>query len=172
MIAKLTEISEIFGVSAVTVSEWVAAGMPKMAKNEYDVAACVQWRCARLKEAAEIARNSGDEKLHALKMQGQKIANKANEIKLRRMLGELVDLQAARLAWLNETTIFRKSLNAMVYKLSAALEGEHTKVARLGIIAKEVTEVLNMVGELRIESATAEEIDELTIEDGSDNITE
>jgi hypothetical protein len=29
-----------------------------------------------------------------------------------------------------------------------------------------------MVGELRIESATAEEIDELTIEDGSDNITE
>ena len=50
MIVNKTELSEIFGVSQTTLTEWQKAGMPykkganTSAGNTYNTAACIAWR--------------------------------------------------------------------------------------------------------------------------------
>lgn len=166
-VVTYTDLMYVFNVSHEGISNMVEAGMPKLARGEYDLIECARWKIQQLADQLEVARTSGDEKLHGLKMQGQRISNKANEIKLRKMLGELVDLQAARLAWLNETTIFRKALSAMVFKLAAALDNADTKTKRLQAITAEVHAVMEMIGDIKLE--TEINIEELENVDADDS---
>jgi hypothetical protein len=58
-----------------------------------------------------------------------------------------------RIAWVGETKVFRKALNAMVPKLESSLEGVTDKSRRRQIIQDKVKEVLNQISEnLKIET--------------------
>jgi phage terminase Nu1 subunit (DNA packaging protein) len=54
------EISEVFGVSVVTIDVWVTEGMPCIKRgrakpSEYDLKACVQWRRQRDTAKSDVA---------------------------------------------------------------------------------------------------------------------
>lgn len=143
--------------------------MPKIERGKYDFIECVRWRIERLEEQLYIAENSGDEKLHGLKVEGQRISNKERMLKLRKMMMELVPYDSARLAWLNETTIFRKNLLAVVPKICTAMEslapGHTTKIRQM--VSEHIHDVLFGLGELRVDmdndndiEANSEQVDD------------
>ena len=150
MIVTVTQLAEIYECTERTIQNWAEEGMPKEDRGEYDLAKVAKWVYLRQKRELEIVRESGDEKLHALKMQGQRINNREREVKLRRMLGELVDFDAVRIAWVGECKVFRKNLSALVPKLAHALAGVEDTGKKREIILNHVREVMNMLGELKI----------------------
>ncbi len=103
-----------------------------------------------LKEENHILKTSGDEKLHALKMKTQRIIIMEREAKYKKQIKSLIDFDAVRMAWIDETTKLRKEIIALRNKLPIALEGiiEHAK--RDEIIDREVFSCLNALGELKI----------------------
>lgn len=169
-ILTLSELCEFLKVSDQTVLNWAEKGMPREERGKYSLVKCAQWRLERLAEELDIAKNSGDEKLHSLKVEGQKISNKERSVRLRKMLGQLVDFEAARLAWLNETTIFRKNLQAAIFKLHSSLQGVTDRNRQLEIITREIKEVQNMIGDLKIDNSTSfDELDgEFNSEESND----
>lgn len=176
--ASVGFLSSLFSTDERTVQLWVKEkGMPKPEeRGVYDLIACLKWKYNRQVEEIEMLKASGDERLHALKMEGQRIANKERELKLKKMLGELVDYDDVRVAWVGETKIFRKALNSMVPKLEASLEGINERARRRMIIQEKVKEVLTQIAEnLKIETENTEfeelpdYIDELS---GTDDETE
>lgn len=158
----LPECAEYFKVSDQTVLNWVEKGMPKRSKGQYSLLDCTRWRLEQLSAELEIVKNSGDEKLHALKIEGQKISNRERAIKLRMLLGQLVDFESANIAWLDETTMIRKNLTAMIYKLASAVQGVTDQNKIIEIISREVRSVQNMIGHLKFDNNTS--IDELEAE--------
>lgn len=160
-IISVEELADFFNRDVRTVQLWAKnEGMPKNARGEYDILKCAQWKIRNLEEENEILRNSGDEKLYALKSEGQKIANKERELKLRKALKELVDVESVRIAWLGEMKIFSKALKALINKLSAALDGVEDREQRREIIERLVREVMTMIGELKItDTVEGDELD-------------
>jgi hypothetical protein len=139
---------------------WVEnQGMPKDSHGEYNLIDCARWRIRKLEEENDILKNSGDENLHAEKLKGQRISNMEREVRYRRTLGELVDLEAVRMAWTTETKNFRKALKGLENKLNVSLENVSDPLKRKDIIELEIRDVLTTLGDLRIE-----------IEDNTDEI--
>ncbi len=147
-------LANFFGKTPRTIQLWVEnEGMPKPEqRGKYNFFNCIQWRLKKLEDEAEILRNAGDEKLYALKADGQRIANKEREIKVRKLLGELVEYDAVRLAWVGETKTFSKALKSLISKLDVSLEGVDDRITRRSVIEKEIREVMNMLGDLKIET--------------------
>jgi len=159
-------LAKFFERDVRTVQLWANEGMPKEARGEYDFLKCVKWRIAKLEEENNILRNSMDEKLHALKVEGQKISNMNNSLKLRRLLGELISFEAAKIAWLNETTLLRKNILALIPKLTTALDNVNERSKRQLIIAELIYETLNMLGDFKPDL----EIDENEMLDDDDKV--
>lgn len=151
MIVRVDILAEFFGKTDRTMQRWVEDGMPKLEKGEYDLLECAKWRIHKLEEELETAKNSGDADHLALKKQGQCISNMEKEFKFKKLIGELVDSEAVRLAWTNETKNFRKALKALINKLVYALEEVTDKSKRQEIITREVNDCALTLGELRIE---------------------
>ena len=141
---KLAELADIFQVTDRRIQQYCEEGMPKMARGEYDLAECARWLVNYWKEKYDIAENSGDEKLHHLKMEGQRIYNRERELKYKRLLGELVSFSETKIAWVNEVLIFRKALDSMGQKLMVALEHVHDGERKREIIFGEIREVKQM----------------------------
>lgn len=137
--------------------------MPKLAKGQYDFKACVKWRIETLENRLEIAENSGDEKLHALKVEGQRIQNKERLLKFKRLTMELISYEAARIAWLNETTIFRKNLIGMAPRLTNALSS-FVATEKIGHVKEEIYtaihDVLTRLAELSINLTDLPDVEE------------
>ena len=86
-----SEIAAIFGVSARTVTEWQAAGMPVAVQGgpgtpgEYDAPACVRWLVER--EVRKVQGESPKDRL--ARLQGDDL-----EMKLERERGKLIEAGA------------------------------------------------------------------------------
>lgn len=157
-IVDVEYLANFFGVTARRVQQWADEdGMPRESRGEYDILKCARWKIRKLEEECEILRNSGDEKLHALKMEGQRIKNKKDELALRKVMGELVDYESVKIAWASETKTFAKALKVMINKLYDALEEVEDRIQKKSIIEREVKAVLNRLGDLDIKEDFDEE---------------
>jgi hypothetical protein len=101
--------------------------LPRESKGKYDFVKANRWMYERQKNKLEILESSGDEKLHGLKMEGQRIANKEKELRLNKLLGEIVDYEAVKIAWLNEVNIIKQAIHQMSYILQTELNEQDDK---------------------------------------------
>lgn len=157
---ELKELAEIYRKDERTIQLWdeenkAKYGTARLEKGKYNLVKFVTNRNNFLVEQLEIAKNSGDEKLHDLKIEGQKTANKLADLKLRQLSKNLISYDAARLAWLDETVVFRNNTLALIPKLYTALhiidEKQKEKIVEL------VHEVLTMLGDFKPEAIDEEE---------------
>lgn len=153
MIVNVETLAEFFGKTARRIQQWADEdGMPKDSRGKYDLEECAKWRIKKLEEEIDIVRNSGDEKLYDLKMDNQRLSNIERELKLRRLMGELVESEAVRIAWTNETKNFRKGLKALKTKLINGLAGIDDENKKREIIQREIDMISNFMAELKVES--------------------
>lgn len=149
-------LANLYDVEVRTIQLWEEKFIEKnyessrVERGEYDIIKFVRNVHKVQKEEIDILKNSMDEKLHALRVEGQKTDNRLKYLKLKKLERELISFDQARMAWVNETTIFRKNLIAMIPKLVTTLDGVDNQHKRHEIIMKEVHEVLNMLGNLKI----------------------
>ncbi|RMG78716.1 MAG: hypothetical protein D6707_09445 [Bacteroidetes bacterium] len=159
-------LAEFWGVDARTVQNYADARyenppLPREERGKYNFVKAMKWMYNRQKRKIEILENSGDEKLHALKVNTQKVILEERKLKLRRLLGELVDADAVRIAWLTEVKYFEKAIDALVPKLDHALENVTDPNQRREILRKFINEAkLSIAQDLKIDQdeETEEEI--------------
>jgi len=183
-IVTLETLAEFYEVDIRTIQLWDEKAsenkMPsaRIERGKYDFVIYAKNIYKTLKDQNELLKSSGDEKLHALKMDGQRISNRERELKLRRLTGELVNFDKARHAWLDETTIIRRNILSLVPKLTTALENVTETHKKKQLILEQIHAVLNEIGELKIDLTEEEEeendttlIDELSnvIDDANSN---
>jgi len=168
-------LAQFFDKDARTIQLWAKfEGMPKEDRGLYDFMKCVKWRCEYLEEKLNIAETSKDEKLHRLKVEGQKLANKRKAIELKQLIGELVPYDTIKLAWINETIMFRRNLQSAEYKISNQLDflDRETRQRVEQIVKKEIYETQRMIGELKVDLQELEKFYNEEFDNVEQNITE
>lgn len=166
MIIDLQQISALFRVDDRTIQLWTTKGMPKNGRNSYDYVVCSQWLIDKLRVDKEIAEQSGDEKLHGLKMETQRIVNQQKRLQLQRMLGQLIDADEVRVAWTNEIKLFQKMIKGALAKIVVGIANLEDKKLQVEVIETHITEALSSLSEeLKIDAG---EDEEFIIEDVSD----
>ena len=162
-LVKAEYLAKFFDRDIRTIQIWAKKrGMPKEAPNRYDVLKCAKWRINLLEEENKILRDSGDERLHALKTETQRVILAERKEHYKKYLGELVDMEMVRIAWLSEINYFKKAMNALKTKLLNNLEGVTEKNTQMVIINKGINEaLLAMSEELQVE-IEEEDIEEVS----------
>jgi hypothetical protein len=141
-------LAELLKCDPRTIQLWVQnEGAPRTERGEYPLLKFLLWRINKLSSDLEIAQSSGDEKLHALKVDTQKIILAERKAKYKKMLGELVELETVRIYWRSEISYFKKAMNALKTKLLNSLEGITEKTDQMVIITREVNQALNAIAE-------------------------
>lgn len=128
-------LAEFWEVDPRTIQNYADASyetppLPRVAKGEYDFVKAMKWMYTRLKRKLEIAENSGDETLHALKMEGQIIKNRRDEVQYKRELAQLLDKKTTLIAFSNQMSVIANNLVGLKFDLMRDLESvidEHEK---------------------------------------------
>lgn len=116
-----TEIAAIFGVSARTITEWQAAGMPVAVQGgpgvpgEYDAPACVRWLVER-----EVRKVQGPEtpKDRLARLQGDSL-----ELELARERGKVIDTATVEPAMRAAIVSARERIRNEPARIATQLEG-------------------------------------------------
>lgn len=121
-----TEIAGIFGVSARTITEWQASGMPVAVfggpgvPGEYDAPACIRWFVDR-----EVKKVSGGE---SSKDRLQRLQGDALEAKLALDRGKLIPTDQVEPAMRAAIVTARERLRNEPARIAALLDGkDHTE---------------------------------------------
>ena len=115
-----TEIASIFGVTARTITEWQAGGMPLAVQGgpgvpgEYDSAACIQWLVQR--EVRKVQSESPKDRV--LRLQAE---NMEMDLGLRR--GHLIEAASAEPAMRAAIVSARERIRGDPARIAARLEG-------------------------------------------------
>lgn len=115
-----TEIAGIFGVSARTITEWQANGMPVAllggpgVPGEYDSDVCIRWLVAR--EVRKVQGESPKDRL--ARLQGDDL-----EIKLETQRGKLIDVGAVEPAMRAAIVSARERIRSEPARIAAQMEG-------------------------------------------------
>lgn len=121
----LITLSKIFNVKERTISNWVAAGMPKAERGKYDLASCTSWLIKKLRKKVELLK-AGDKTIYRLKKEGLERANILKDIDIKVKLRQLIDLDMVRQAWLDETVLFKRHFLSIIPKITIALQDRVT----------------------------------------------
>lgn len=115
-----TEIANIFGVTARTITEWQAAGMPVAVQGgpgvpgEYDSAACIRWQVER--EVRKVQGESPKDRL--ARLQGDDL-----EMKLAHQRGKLIDTSTVEPAMRAAIVSARERICGEPARMAILLEG-------------------------------------------------
>lgn len=115
-----TEIANIFGVSARTITEWQAGGMPVAVQGgpgvpgEYDSAACIRWQLER--EVRKVQGESPKDRL--ARLQGDDL-----EMKLAHQRGKLIDTAAVEPAMRAAIVSARERIRSEPARIATLMEG-------------------------------------------------
>lgn len=115
-----TEIAGIFGVSARTITEWQAAGMPVAVHGgpgipgEYDSAACIRWLVER--EVRKVQGKNPKDRL--ARLQGDDL-----EMKLAHQRGKLIDTATVEPAMRAAIVSARERIRNEPFRIATQLEG-------------------------------------------------
>ena len=138
-ICNQRELSEITGVSQVSLWTWGKEGMPLLRagatgeENQYDTEAVIRWMIDR--EVAKLGRE--DQKERLARLQGDKI-----EMELAVSRGELVPAAMIEPTWSSIVTAVRQALLSIPVRLAPLLEVTPGVDAKRALIEEEVHDVL------------------------------
>ena len=144
-------LAKFFDKAERTIRDWASSdemGMPKEGHDSYDFEKVIKWRLNYLQKENEILKNSGDEKLHAMKIRGQEIKNKKDEIELKKALGKLIEKKPALIAWSNQINIIKSHINSMRHDLTTELSLNDDEVKSLN---KTIDGFLEILAHIEIE---------------------
>ncbi len=149
-IVSVEVLAKFFKKDVRTIQYWASElGMPKLGRGEYDFVECCQWRNEYLEKEIEKLK-LGDETLYKLEQEGAQLTNQMRKVKLMKELQRVVDRDLANIAWANEITSLRSSLDALEYNLTMALKNLHDEEKKRELIKKNIREIKNQLGnELR-----------------------
>lgn len=106
-------VARLFGVTVMTVSNWVDEGMPKSVRGQYDADACVQWYRARMDRKHAERDAAGDAKEQLTRAQVER-----TQLEVQQLRGELV-----------EATEFQRVVNQAATVIASQLDGLGPRVA-------------------------------------------
>jgi len=141
-------LADFFSVTDRTIQKWEEKfeekKLPRARRDRgyYDFLVFILNIYNLQKEEIEMLKSSGDEKLHRLKMDGQRIQNKERDIKFRRLLGSLVDFNRVQAAVADVTLNWRKHILSLIPKITNATDGVVDRSKRIQQIEKEVHKLL------------------------------
>lgn len=141
MIVNKTQLAEIHGVTDRTVTDWQKAGMPVRAlggpgrghENQYDVAACIEWRIQRALAGAQV--ESAKERKDRL--EGDRI-----ELQLAKEAGLLVALEEIEPLWTSAILAAKSGLMEGVYRLKAELDAAYGVDVDVALLEDHVAQTL------------------------------
>lgn len=138
-IVNQRELSEVTGVSQVTLWNWKKEGMPVVRSGEngqedqYDTVQVIDWMLAR--EAAKYKQEGEKDRL--ARLQGDKI-----ELELAELRAELVPASKIEPAWTSIAMAVRQALLPLGVRLAPLLETTSGIDAKRALIDEEVREAL------------------------------
>lgn len=147
VIVSTSELAKLFDVSDKYISQLVLDhGMPKVAKNKFNLYDCVKWRFDyneeiyedRLKKIREENTKSRLERANA----------ELKELELAEKRGSLIPAESVERAKLNDAIIYIKSLDALKTKLPPVLLGAKTEQDISKIIEKETDSIRTQIADL------------------------
>lgn len=140
-----TELAEIFGVSARTITEWQAGGMPVAVQGgpgvlgEYDSVACIRWLVER-----EVRKVQGENPRDRLqRLQGDDL-----EMKLARERSQLIPASAVEPAMRAAIVTARERILGEPARIAALLEGKN-RTEREDMLRGLIDEVLTKLSRWR-----------------------
>lgn len=156
-------LAEFFDVNKRTIQLWAKDSinpMPKNDRDEYNLIEVVKWRIKKL-ESKITEQEQGDPTLYRMKIEGEQLRNAERALKLQKLQGQLVDVAMVKVAWTNETALFRRNGESLKANLDIALIGlvpEDKRDEAREMIRTEVRKYLEQLGELRLEEQSDEEV--------------
>lgn len=123
-------MTKFFSRDERTIQLWVKEGMPREERGEYDIIKCSRWYIHKLRKENENLK-LGDQTLYQLKKEEQTIKNEERELKLKKLKGELIDLNNVRLAWMGTAKIIVKYLDGFAVNLNIMLSGDANTLAKI-----------------------------------------
>ncbi len=158
-IVDVHTLAEFWDVDVRTIQNYADPAkednpLPRISRGKYDFIKAMKWMYNRQRRKIEILETTGDEKLHQLKMRGQLIKNKKDEIALKRELGQLLDKKTTLIAWTNQINVIKNYLNSLKFELLRDLEDLVDKDALYvmkAIIEQSVDAVMEIIANLEIE---------------------
>jgi len=144
------EIAALFGVSARTITEWQAAGLPVAVQGgpgvpgQYDAPACVRWLVER--EVRKVQGESPKDRL--ARLQGDDL-----EMKLERERGKLIEAGAVEPMMRAAIVSARERIRNEPARIAVALEGM-TKAEREALLRELFDDVLTKLSRWQQVGAT------------------
>ena len=136
-IVNLTQLTRLLGVSAPTVRNYIARGMPVLTEAnrkagiewEFDKYDCIEWyenfQDEKLREEEErIANEEEDDALRQARLEKLKVETARLELRLRREQGELVPIESIARIVEQQYTSVRQQLLSLPHKLAPLLAGK------------------------------------------------
>lgn len=125
-------LASIFRVSTMTISNWVAKGMPRASVHTYDVAECVQWHKSNI---SRPSKRSAEER--KLELQCRKLEDEERERN-----GRLVDVKEVLSTMATIHIATKQKLQLIPRKLALQCQGQEAPIIE-ALLAKEIHNALN-----------------------------
>ncbi len=150
------EISEVFGVSVVTIDVWVTEGMPCIKRgrakpSEYDLKACVQWRRQRDTAKSDVAAGIDEERLRKTTAEADKL-----EFELAVSKGEFMPISIFTELLSSENARVKAKILGLPFKIAPLLKTYLADPKYLNKVVDFITDEIKIVLE---ESASDDDID-------------
>ncbi len=109
------ELAMLYGVTTRLISHWTKQGMPKAARDKYDLGACVRWREGFWKERASVnhARDDSDEAKRKKRLEADIL-----EIELSTKRGEMISITEVRAALFQTVAIMNTRIEGLPARLA------------------------------------------------------
>ena len=110
-------LTELFDITAMTLSRWVQDGMPKYAKGVYPLKDCIRWAFERMRSQAGHETSEIQDSRRML----YDVQRAKHELEIKRINGEVVDVEVVASAVREMASIFATQLDGLAPRMAAQL---------------------------------------------------
>lgn len=134
IILTAAQIAKLFRVTTMTIGNWQKLGLPKIAKNTYDLYKCFYWWEENINQGSSKKEDDARERYWFARAE-------AEEIKIARIKGELIKLDDVSGEFSQRAADLKTSLRALKYRISGILAGKNQEEI-MEILETEIDEML------------------------------
>lgn len=150
---NLTGLSKAFGVSQVTIRNWIDKGIPCKRTSKgytFDLTAAIQWRERHL----QASKQGGSNEYEAARTEKEIYRAKMAKLNYERMDGTLVLAEEVKKASFEAARLVRDSLLNIPNRISPIVAAEHDAKKVHDLLDKEIRQCLEtLAGDLKNETA-------------------
>ena len=145
----MLDIASVFGVSKMSISNWVKEGMPRESRGLYDVRQCAAWLEARRKAEvdARLSNLGSDEAETRYRLAKAESA----ELDLAAKKGDFVPLDMVLGVWEQEVGAAKAKLLSLPSRMATLLLGCRDRIQIRDILAEEIEIALNELADRTID---------------------